>query len=111
MRIEGLNDMGTWDRYRAGELAKVLINAQIDLDDSSVIAFNSYSGYVYFYSELYSWQLCIGLGWDEKRESIEILITNPENGEEHFEDLGHWNLFDLDDYAMKVYEAWENGEG
>ena len=110
MRIEGLNNMGQWDRVRAIALAKVIIDAQIDLDDSSVIAFNSYSGYVYFYSELYSWQLCIGLGWDEKRESIEILLTNFENGEEHFEDLGNRNLFDLEDYANEIYESWEEGE-
>ncbi len=110
MRIEGLNNMGQWDRVRAIALSKVIIDAQIDLDDTSLVAFNSYSGYVYFYSELYSWQLCIGLGWDEKRESIEILITNPENGYEHFEDLGSRNLFALEDYAMEVYDSFEKGE-
>lgn len=64
---------------------------------------NPNSGYVYLWLEDYSFTLFIDLGSDD----IKAIWSSPEDGEEFEITVGNMNLFDLEQWAHKLYAEME----
>lgn len=63
------------------------------------IAYNERSGYTYIWCEDYNFSLCIS----DFSEQVEVLYSDPENGEETFRDASKFkSIEEIDEWVEKI---------
>ena len=100
-----LNEMCDWERKKAIFLMGVAEDLGYNLKDYGECAVNKNSGYVYVWSENYSFSLYMPINCELVKSDIYALWTNSINGnEEEMSLTNNTTLKEIDEWAESLEE-------